>query len=204
LFFHSDSKCASTTPPLRNVCRVASSIPYPTTQGVTALSPGSTPLELVADAVAAESAADDAALDAGADTLLVVFTVDASAVASALEFVPPLISSGNEKAKAFLTSLLDTFLVRCFRFCSGGDAAATRLPELAPVNDDDASFKDSATAEARLGTGQSATSEPSAKLESRGAHESKATQLRKALRINIRACAHNNPLISPGFAERSL
>jgi len=109
-------------------------------------------LELVADAVAAESAADDATLDAGADTLLVVFTVNASAVASALEFVPPLISTGDEKAKAFLTSLLATFLVCCFGFCSGNDAAATRLPELAPFNDDDAGFEDSATAEARLGT----------------------------------------------------
>jgi len=106
----------------------------------------------VADAVAAESTADDAALDAGADTLLVAFTVDASAVASALEFFPPSISSGTEKAKAFLTRLLATFLVRCFEICPGGDAAATRFPELAPFNDNDGSFEDSATAKARLGT----------------------------------------------------
>ena len=106
----------------------------------------------MADAVAAESAADAAALDEGADTLLAAISVSASAVASALEFFPPSISSGNEKAKAFLTGLLATFLLRCFEFCPGGDAAATRLPELAPFNDDDGSFEDSATAEARLGT----------------------------------------------------
>jgi len=68
-----------------------------------------------------------------------------------LEFFSPSISSGTEKAKAFLTRWLATFLVRCFEFCPDGDAAATRFPELAPFNDDDGSFEDSATAKARLG-----------------------------------------------------
>jgi len=108
-------------------------------------------LELVADAVAAESPADAAALDEGADTLLAVFSVSALAVAGALEFFSPSISSGTEKAKAFLTGWLATFLARCFEFCPGGDAAATRFPELAPFNDDDGSFDDSATVDARLG-----------------------------------------------------
>jgi len=104
-------------------------------------------LKLVADAVAAESAA----VDEGADTLLAAFSVGASAVASALEFFFPSLSSGTKKAKAFLTRLLATFLVRCFEFCPGSDAAATRFPELASFNDDDGSFEDSSTAEARLG-----------------------------------------------------
>jgi len=98
-------------------------------------------LELVADTVAAERADNEASLDAGANTLLAVFTVDVSAFASALVLAPPPTSSGDEKA----------FLVRCFGFCSGGDAVATRLPELAPFNGDNRGFEDVATAEARFG-----------------------------------------------------
>jgi len=108
-------------------------------------------LELVADAAAAESPANADALDEGADILLAAFSVGASAVAGALEFFSPSISSGTEKAKAFLTGWLATFLARCFEFCPGGDAAAIRFPELAPFNDDDGSFDDSATVDARLG-----------------------------------------------------
>jgi len=108
-------------------------------------------LELVADTVAAERAADDATIDAGANTLLAVFTVNASAVASALALAPPLTCSGDEKAKACLISLPAAILVRCFGFCSGGNAGATRLPELAPFDGDNGGFEEDAIDKARLG-----------------------------------------------------